>query len=39
MDEEEDNCDHIFIKGVIDIDSDRSETIIYCDHCNKTIPL
>jgi hypothetical protein len=31
--EEEDICVHIFIKDLIDIDPDRSQTIIYCEKC------
>jgi hypothetical protein len=30
------HCNHNIISDLIDIDPDRSKTILYCDHCHKT---
>lgn len=29
-------CNHNVVSDLIDIDPDRSKTILYCDYCNKT---
>jgi hypothetical protein len=29
------NCQHQFIRDLIDIDPDRSMTIVYCELCEK----
>lgn len=34
----EENCNHNWITDSIDIDPDRSQTIIYCEHCEKNKP-
>jgi len=30
------HCNHNVVSDLIDIDPDRSKTILYCDHCSKT---
>jgi hypothetical protein len=30
------HCNHNVVSDLIDIDPDRSKTILYCDYCNKT---
>jgi hypothetical protein len=32
------NCKHVIVMDLIDIDPDRSETILYCTKCGMTIP-
>ena len=35
----EENCNHNWITDLIDIDPDRSKTIIYCEYCEKNKPM
>lgn len=37
MDISGNECDHEFVVDYIDIDPDRSQQIIYCEKCYKTI--
>lgn len=37
MDISGNECDHAFVVDYIDIDPDRSQQIIYCEKCYKTI--
>ena len=33
------NCDHVLVHDLIDIDPDRSKSICYCEKCMTTFPL
>lgn len=35
----EENCDHVLVYDLIDIDPDRSKSICYCEKCMTTFPL
>lgn len=35
----EENCDHVLVHDLIDIDPDRSKSICYCEKCMTTFPL
>ena len=34
----EENCDHVLVHDLIDIDPDRSKSICYCEKCMTTFP-